>query len=65
MSAETSTDASGGYEYTFFDPPATVASTGDVLMVHVLRSIDGYHGHAEINPLRSSEIIYRSQPLVG
>ena len=63
MSAEVSTDASGGYEYTFFDPPATVASTGDVLMVHVLRS-DGYHGHAEINPLRSIEIIYRSQPLV-
>ncbi|MYE87899.1 hypothetical protein F4X33_02740 [Candidatus Poribacteria bacterium] len=64
MSAEVSTDASGGYEYTFFDPPATVASTGDVLMVDVLRSVDGYHGHAEINPLRSIEIIYRSQPLI-
>ena len=62
--AQVSTDASGGYEHTFFDPPATIATTGDVLMVDVLRSVDGYHGHAEINPLRSIEIIYRSQPLV-
>ena len=61
---QVSTDASGGYEYTFFDPPATIATTGDVLMVDVLRSVDGYHGHAEINPLRSIEIIYRNQPLV-
>ena len=61
---QASTDASGGYEYTFFDPPATIATTGDVLMVDVLRSVDGYHGHAEINPLRSIEIIYRNQPLV-
>ena len=62
--AQVSTDASGGYEYTFFDPPATIASTGDVLMVDVLRSVDGYHGHAEIDPLRSIEIIYRNQPMV-
>ena len=61
---QVSTDVSGGYEYTFFDPPATIATTGDVLMVDVLRSVDGYHGHAEINPLRSIEIIYRNQPLV-
>ena len=61
---QVSTDASGGYEYTFFDPPATIATTGDVLMVDVLRSVDGYHGHAEIDPLRSIEIIYRNQPLV-
>ena len=60
---QVTTDASGGYEYTFFDPPAVAASTGDVLMVDVLRS-NGYHGHAEINPLRSIEIIYRNQPLV-
>ncbi len=61
---QVTTDASGGYEYTFFDPPAVAASTGDVLMVDVLRSVDGYHGHAEIDPLRSIEIIYRSQPLM-
>ena len=64
MPAQVSTNASGGYEYTFFDPPATIATTGDVLMVDVLRSSDGYHGHAEINPLRSIEIIYRNQPLM-
>ena len=61
---QVSTDASGGYEYTFFDPPAVAASTGDVLMVDVLRSVDRYHGRAEIDPLRSIEIIYRSQPLM-
>ena len=53
------TNASGEYEATFFEPLATAATTGDVLVVEVARN-DGYHGYAKIDPLRSRDI-YRSE----
>ena len=59
MSKQRSTDSSGRYEAIFFEPPATAATTGGVLVVKVERN-DGYHGRAEINPLMSSDI-YRSE----
>ena len=40
-----------------------MVATGDRLVVEVSRA-DGYHGHAEISPLRSSAIVYQNQPLV-
>ena len=55
------TDSAGNYEWTFFDTEPVVA-TGDKLVVAVSRA-DGFHGHAEINPLRSSAIVYQNQPL--
>ena len=59
---EVLTDSAGRYEALFFDPDPVVV-TGDRLIVEVSRA-DGFHGHAEINPLRSSAIVYQNQPLV-
>ena len=59
---EVLTDSAGGYEVLFFDTDPVVV-TGDRLIVEVSRA-DGFHGHAEINPLRSSAIVYQNQPLV-
>ena len=58
---EVNTDSAGNYRKTFFETDPVVA-TGDRLMVDVSRA-DGFHGHAEINPLRSSQIVYQNQPL--
>ena len=59
---EVPTDAAGHYETLFFETDPVVV-TGDRLVVEVSRA-DGFHGHAEINPLRSSAIVYQNQPLV-
>ena len=55
------TDAAGNYETLFFET-GTVVATGDRLVVNV-SGANGYHGHAEISPLRSSAIVYQNQPL--
>ena len=56
MDAQTTTDATGGYEYTFVDLLTPVASTGDVLMVDVLRVADQFRGHA-VMELRSYQLV--------
>ena len=53
----TLTDASGGYEHTFVDLLTPVASTGDTLMVDVLRTVDQFHGHTGAIELRSHQLV--------
>ena len=36
------TDAAGGYNYTFFEPPNPVAATGDTLIVEARRESDQF-----------------------
>ncbi len=53
---KTTTDAAGGYEYTFVNLLAPVASTGDVLRVDVLRMADQFHGHTGDMSLHSYQL---------
>ena len=56
MEAQTVTDIAGGYEHTFVKLLTPVATTGDILIVDVLRASDQFRGHARI-PLRTYELV--------
>ena len=55
-SAETLTDATGGYAYTFVDLINPVAATGNTLAVDVLREVDQYRGYLR-KTLHSYELV--------
>ena len=54
--AQTLTDATGSYNYTFVQLITPVAATGDILTVDVLREVDRFHGHVVVE-LRSYELV--------
>ena len=56
------TDAAGEYTYDFVDLTQPVASTGDILMIDVLRASDQFVGYWT-RELRSYELVYQRQPL--
>ena len=54
--AQTLTDATGSYNYTFVQLTTPVAATDDILTVDVLRATDQFRGHRVVE-LRSYELV--------